>query len=396
MKTHHCLSDQARPIEADELFRALRDVGWDFPNAPVASGVHALHSYPAKFIPDVPRALISLLSRPGDLVLDPFCGGGTTGVEAVEAGRAYVGVDANAFAVLLSKLKLRHVTDTTRDLVTQHADRTSTVALTARATDWRPNIPNLHKWYDPVVFEELVALRASILSIADSDAVEIGLLALASSASKLSYQDSETRYVSKPKTMEPGATAKTYSREVRRMLSLLPDKAPGLPAHVILGDARASSSFATLANGSVDLAVTSPPYPNAYDYHLYHRFRLFWLGGDGPKDLRAVEVGSHLRNQTEAEPTEAYLRDMRRMFSEVRRVLRTDAYFALIVGSGVHKGEVFDTAEHLSYLANSLGFETFACFDRHLPTSRRSVTHTGRRLQTEQVLVLRATERKAQ
>ena len=44
-----------------------------------------------------------------------------------------------------------------------------------------------------------------------------------------------------------------------------------------------------IKKGSVDFIVTSPPYPNAFDYHLYHRFRIFWLDGD-PREMGKVIV----------------------------------------------------------------------------------------------------------
>ena len=42
---------------------------------------HGLHSYPAKFIPQLQRVLSERSREPGDLIVDPFSGGGTTGVE---------------------------------------------------------------------------------------------------------------------------------------------------------------------------------------------------------------------------------------------------------------------------------------------------------------------------
>ena len=43
---------------------------------------------------------------------------------------------------------------------------------------------------------------------------------------------------------------------------------------------------------SVQLAITSPPYPNAWSYHLYHQNRILWLGGD-PWEFKAQEIGHH-------------------------------------------------------------------------------------------------------
>lgn len=66
---------------------------------------HNLYKYPACFPPSFPRAVIQSFSKEGDWILDPFIGGGTTGVEAMVAGRNFVGSDINELAVFSSRLK---------------------------------------------------------------------------------------------------------------------------------------------------------------------------------------------------------------------------------------------------------------------------------------------------
>ena len=65
---------------------------------------------------------------------------------------------------------------------------------------------------------------------------------------------------------------------------------------------------------TIDLIVTSPPYGNATDYHLYHRFRLLWLGYN-PRELAKIEIGSHLRHQKEASGFDEYLAEMQQSLS---------------------------------------------------------------------------------
>jgi len=69
--------------------------------------VHGFHSYPARMHPLTARRLIETLSRPGEVVLDPFCGSGTVLVEGRLAGRRALGVDANPLAIELAWLKTR-------------------------------------------------------------------------------------------------------------------------------------------------------------------------------------------------------------------------------------------------------------------------------------------------
>ncbi|MBI2857121.1 MAG: site-specific DNA-methyltransferase [Chloroflexi bacterium] len=66
---------------------------------------HRFYRYPARFSPEFVRHVISALSEPGDTVLDPFMGGGTTIVEALAAGRRAVGVDINGLSQFITRVK---------------------------------------------------------------------------------------------------------------------------------------------------------------------------------------------------------------------------------------------------------------------------------------------------
>lgn len=71
----------------------------------VSGFTHQLYRYPAAAPPDLIREIIRGYSRPNELVLDPFVGGGTTIVEAIAHGRRGLGVDANRLAVFVSRTK---------------------------------------------------------------------------------------------------------------------------------------------------------------------------------------------------------------------------------------------------------------------------------------------------
>lgn len=63
------------------------------------------YSYPAKFLAQLPRTLIEMLTVKRDTVVDPYCGGGTVGLECLLSGRRSFGYDLNPFAVFISKVK---------------------------------------------------------------------------------------------------------------------------------------------------------------------------------------------------------------------------------------------------------------------------------------------------
>src|SRR5438128_2744355 len=72
---------------------------------PVAGFTHNFYRYPARFSPIFVREAILRFTKRGDLVFDPFMGGGTTLVEARTLGRAALGTDINSLAVFVAKAK---------------------------------------------------------------------------------------------------------------------------------------------------------------------------------------------------------------------------------------------------------------------------------------------------
>lgn len=376
----------------DQAYEQLASQDWDFPHAR-PDRLHALHPYPAKFIPEVPRGLIQQLTSPGDLVLDQFSGGGTTGVEALRSGRRFVGLDANPLAVLITRVKCSPFTPRDAAAIERFVGDCRQLVGTSGKPHWLPDIANVDKWYDPSVMNTLASLRAHIREQLSGAARDLAMVVFVNAAAKASYQESETRYVSRPRLVDPTAVVEKFLRVLSQSADVLVRETAAWrdSAEVVCADAREGDAYPT----GVDAAVTSPPYPNAFDYHLYHRFRLFWLG-DGPLPLRKLEIGSHLKHQSEQAPQESYLSDMRSVLEQTHEALKPGGWFALVVGDGLYRKVLFETASELASLGQEVGFRAFPAIDRNLPTYRRSVRSAGRRLNVEQILLLRKEEGRRQ
>jgi hypothetical protein len=88
-----------------ELIRGARD------SSPVSGLTHNFYRYPARFSPAFVRAAIKAFSQPGDWILDPFVGGGTSLVEAIAHGRNAIGIDISALATFICEAKTQLVND---------------------------------------------------------------------------------------------------------------------------------------------------------------------------------------------------------------------------------------------------------------------------------------------
>ena len=143
----------------------------------------------------------------------------------------------------------------------------------------------------PHVVEELAELRSLVDLISSDTVTQLCLVIFSSIIVTVSKQDSDTRYVRRDKTISPGDTVRRYLNQLdsaitatQEMSALLEDQFKCEVLHANILKAPKTELF--------DLVVTSPPYPNAYSYHLYHRTRLIWLGHDLDQ-FKKIEIGSH-------------------------------------------------------------------------------------------------------
>ena len=90
---------RAKPETVTRLVEAASDM------SPISGLTHNFYRYPARFSPKLVRAVIDTFTQPGDLVLDPFVGGGTTLVESLVSGRDAIGADISSLATFVSEVK---------------------------------------------------------------------------------------------------------------------------------------------------------------------------------------------------------------------------------------------------------------------------------------------------
>jgi len=199
----------------------------------------AIYSYPAKFQAHLPAELIRLFTVPGDLIVDPFSGGGTTGLEAFLAGRRFVGVDLNPFGCLLARVKTtpidKYETARLLDVVVASGERRAILD----AEDAR--------LLGPIISEEVARIAAGIDAVEDgaqADLFRVALIHTLKIAGRRDFRAASVMEALRRRVMQVAGAAAALPREGYR-----PSFRVGTAEEireVVAGEAR--------------LVVTSPPY----------------------------------------------------------------------------------------------------------------------------------------
>ena len=321
----------------------LDRIDWNFPGAGTDfPSVHATHWFPGNFIPQIPTAFIQALSKPGDLVFDPFGGSGTTAVEAVRLGRKAILSDRVIACVLISAGKLavqatgldRHSkASILRALTWRHHCRSDRSGTKGEGSD-----PSLSDWFAPGTLSQLRYLwllieaqddpiSRPILTLLFSDL----LFACASPGRAITSTGKRRRHHwgwvadnVRPKSPIEHDVIGLFEA---RIAALQESGTPTSPdALVLQQDARSLG----LRSASIDLVVTSPPYVAVVDYTRANRLLYTWMGWSLSGE-RNEEIGARFKRwrlQTVGE----YVSQMRECWSEIDRVLRPGAYCAVVLG----------------------------------------------------------------
>jgi SAM-dependent methyltransferase len=355
----------------------------DTDGSSVMAHVHGFHSYPARLHPDTASRLIAALSPPGGMVLDPFCGSGTVLVEARLLGRRGVGVDANPLAIELAWLKtLATTADQRAELldaaarVVEHAD----ARRRARSGPTHAYGPEDRELFDVHVLLELDGLNAGIRSLPSSGrrrALGLVLSAILTKVSRLAGDSASTHHL-KTRRLAAGYTIKLFSKKATELAKRLAEFAERLPQRspepeLHVGDARRLKGVRAR---SVDLVVSSPPYPGVYDYVAHHATRLRWLGLDAAR-LERDELGARRRlaRLDHSEAVKRWQDELRPCLAEMARVIKPNGAAALVIADSVAGGQAVRAAEWLGALAPRAGLRVAAQASQqrphfHAPTSR--------------------------
>jgi DNA modification methylase len=396
------------------------DIGVDltFRNERTQYLTHGFHSYPAKFIPQLPTWLMKNYSKDGGTILDPFVGSGTTLVEALLNSRNGLGVEINPIGRLTSQAKSTpilpmQIKSSKDDLYKGiaslaakylHGTTLSIDFGSPKKFDlWMPYFENFHKWFLPEVAKELAVIRKAIYDVANQDFRVLALVAFSSIVKSVSNARTEERNpkLRKEQRIKPD-TIKIFKKKLDKMAIDLTEftakiKEKKVTAKVIGEDAR----HLPIGNDSIDMIITSPPYAYAMDYVRMHKLSLYWLGEGDLAELDRKFVGTERvysevyknefsfddpfidefiqkiksKSRKKAYIVYKYFVDMQKCFIEMYRVLKSGGTAAIVIGNSTVQKVTIPTHICFDAIAKSTGFDVKQALERSVPSESKGLAN---------------------
>lgn len=350
----------------------------DLPERLRTKHVHRLHPYMGKFIPQLVEIFLRKF-RP-DFVYDPFCGSGTTLVEANSLGIDSIGTDISAFNVLLSKVKtdtynIELLTKELSDILAKTSECEDELFSDARSLFYRKNGREtdnvtgndyINEWFASQARKELLSYLSLIENYQYQDLLKVILSRSARSArlvkhydldfpkepQKEPYECYKHRRICTP-VQEARKFLVRYTRDALKRIAEFNRIKSNAQVEVIHGDSR----NVKLPKG-IDMVFTSPPYIGLIDYHEQHRYAYELLGlvNNEIKEIGPAKNGSSDRAKRE------YIQEINGVLLHTRDHMAEKGIMAIVVND-----------KHDLYDPSKVGFRTIGRVERHV--NRR----TGRR-----------------
>ncbi len=259
---------------AEALVEAMRNT------APTQGLTHTFYKYPARFSPAFARAAITAFSEPGDVILDPFMGCGTTLVEALIAGRHAIGSDINTLAHFLAQVKTTLLAPHECAEIAQWAAFIEAeLRLRGPRRTFLPPLPPRHDPSQRGIPRPLLHLIAAIRASTDQLLTE-GQRRLVRCALLRTGQwalDCTTTFPSAPLFRQRFVeTINVFLQGIEELRGMLEGASHGVHPQTVCLNVPAADLDPSLWEARIQpkptLIVTSPPYPSVHV--LYHRWQL--------------------------------------------------------------------------------------------------------------------------
>lgn len=354
---------------------------------------HGYHRYPAKFIPQLVRRIISKYSSPGDIVLDPFGGCGTTNVECLLHNRNSYAVDVNDVAVLIAKAKTKAFPPKILQKENDEILKSISRKLYIHKNFYFHAHPRLQEWFSKSQYNKLMSIYLVIAKVRNKNLQNFYKCCFSNILKNCSIWYSKSIKPMRDLDKKPADPFEAFKKHLYYMTKkndqlydlLKRKEKKDVSSIVRKGDAKKL----TFQSKSVDLIVTSPPYATSYEYADIHQLTSLWFKySDNIAELKKNFIGTSVGLKEEVNPKSDratlllnkirkfdnnlakqisnYYANMYESYAEMKRVLRKNGYLALVLGDTSYKGIKIPNREVTVEQLKELGFQIYDLIKRKM------------------------------
>lgn len=378
------------------------DESWDFRYENTKTLTHCFHSYPAVMIPCVAERLISEYGKHASLLFDPYCGSGTSLVEANMKNIAAIGTDLNPLARLIARAKTANINPQVLDLyLKDFADYIFSVAFGMQSVNAViPPVKNMDYWFSCSVQEQLAIIKHFIMRIEDEAVADFFKVAFSETVRESSWtKNSEFKLLRMSAIQRERFRQDVFSmvqcklarnrRGLKEMLEGNQQRAKS-----VIMDFNTVEGSHAIPRNSVDIVVTSPPYGDSRTTVAYGQFSRLsneWLDIEDASQLDNRMLGGRVSKETQpvgftllddvivqiaqqdakrAREVAAFYADYSCSIRNVAKTLKKGGYACYVVGNRKVKGMVLPTDETTRFFFERQGFCHVKTVIRNIPNKR--------------------------
>ncbi len=405
-------------VKDTPVLKILENINWDFSHNTLVSPADIVpfncrkyHWFPGTFIPQIPFTLIEVLSLPNATIFDPFSGIGTTFFQALSLLRRPIGVEICTVAVNICKNMLL-LFDPRLDLSNLKEE------ILNGLSDYKDNIDysnmdlgeiqveKLRPWYERETFNRLCFLfdkeqKAESLYFRGAMKIVISSILKSVCDQDRGWGCIADNMLPKENQIKTRDVFGNFRKSINILFNdlTLHKQTLGMEYEsfydsvlqqesIFYGDVR-KADF--IENNSVDLVITSPPYPNMIDYVTSQRLSYYYIGASIHDDS-GIEIGARHRRKRK-DTLEKYIDDMKSVNKLVSAKLKPGGYACYIMPSfntdNTKNCDRKKVTDNIMSSIEELGLKLVCEFDRIVSSKRRDHNSKWTSLEQEKIYIYR-------
>ena len=384
--------------------KKYRDNTWDFRTANTKQYTHCFHSYPAMMIPQVAGRILDEFGNNAKILFDPYCGTGTSLVEANIRGIDGIGTDINPLARLIAKVKTIVIPlDLLDEYLKDFNDFIFSIRLEGQNINPKiPNFKNIDYWFKKETQFFLAIIKEYIEKIDNQNVKDFFKVAFSETVREVSLtRNSEFKlYRMSKKQIEKfnpdvfSVMAEKLIRNRRGMMEYISIKRNNSVSKIYDFNTVYEIPRNIITPESVDIVVTSPPYGDSRTTVAYGQFSRLanqWLGFEKFNEVDKRSMGGIRKKEFryfDFEPLDMILeqiaqKDNKRVYdvisfyidyeksiSNISKIVKNEGVVAYVVGNRRVKGIEIPNDEITREFFERNGFKHIKTIIREIPNKR--------------------------